>query len=312
MLSLKNLASIYESNEKIMTDNYAPVVLFTHARYDSAVRVMESLKNCQEFSDTPVYVYLDFPQKESYVPENLRLKKYFENIQHSNLTLNCRSSNYGLAKNIVSGVSEILASHEKIIVLEDDIEVSETFLSYMNAALNYYEKEERISSIHGYVYPGCETGKPEFQYGADCWGWATWKSRWNKDIFQIENIQRLCRQAERKKLLFDYFMGFPYQKLLFAQVKNQQLKSWAIVWHAYNFVERKLCLYPPKSLIANIGLDNSGENCSEVIYKTDAHPVVFSPAKSLRLSRKSYALFVIFFWRRRLNVIFSRLKRLVW
>ena len=60
-----------------MTENYAPVVLFTHARYDTAVRVMESLKSCQEFNDTPVYVYLDFPQKESYVPENLRLKKYF-------------------------------------------------------------------------------------------------------------------------------------------------------------------------------------------------------------------------------------------
>jgi hypothetical protein len=43
--------------------------------------------------------------------------------------------------------------------------------------------------------------------------------------------------------------------------------SWAICWHASNFLANKLTLYPGKSLVRNIGLDGSGENCgpSEVM-----------------------------------------------
>jgi hypothetical protein len=34
--------------------------------------------------------------------------------------------------------------------------------------------------------------------------------------------------------------------------------SWAIRWHASLFLQNKLTLYPGKSLLENIGLDNSG------------------------------------------------------
>lgn len=40
-----------------------------------------------------------------------------------------------------------------MIVLEDDLVVSPYFLKYMNEALDFYEKEEQVISIHGYIYP---------------------------------------------------------------------------------------------------------------------------------------------------------------
>ncbi|WAC01929.1 hypothetical protein N7U66_19120 [Lacinutrix neustonica] len=51
------------------------------------------------------------------------------------------------ALNIVEGVTQIIEKHGKIIVLEDDIITSPQFLTYMNAALNYYEKEEKVMHI---------------------------------------------------------------------------------------------------------------------------------------------------------------------
>jgi len=38
--------------------------------------------------------------------------------------------------------------------------------------------------------------------------------------------------------------------------------SWAIRWHASAFINNKLTLYPGKSLVENIGFDNSGTNSS--------------------------------------------------
>lgn len=37
--------------------------------------------------------------------------------------------------------------------------------------------------------------------------------------------------------------------------------SWAIRWHASAFLADKLTLYPSKSLVNNIGFDNSGTHC---------------------------------------------------
>lgn len=40
--------------------------------------------------------------------------------------------------------------------------------------------------------------------------------------------------------------------------------SWAIRWHASLVLNHKYCLYPQKSLLYNIGLDGSGENCENI------------------------------------------------
>ena len=42
---------------------------------------------------------------------------------------------------------------------------------------------------------------------------------------------------------------------------NGKNDSWAIRWHASMFLENKLCLYPGRSLVKNIGLDATGTNC---------------------------------------------------
>ena len=42
--------------------------------------------------------------------------------------------------------------------------------------------------------------------------------------------------------------------------------SWAILWHGHNFLQNKLTLYPGKSLVQNIGNDNTGEHSDDVSY----------------------------------------------
>jgi hypothetical protein len=77
----------------------------------------------------------------------------------------------GLAGSIIDGVSQVLGSHGRVVVVEDDLLLSPHFLSYMNDGLALYADDERVASIHGYRYPGTEP-LPEtfFLRGADCWG----------------------------------------------------------------------------------------------------------------------------------------------
>jgi hypothetical protein len=44
-------------------------------------------------------------------------------------------------------------------------------------------------------------------------------------------------------------------------VAQGKLRSWNAIWHSTVFLNDGMCLYPKKSLVANIGHDGSGTNC---------------------------------------------------
>ena len=103
-----------------------------------------------------------------------------------------------------------------------------------------------------------------FLKGADCWGWATWKRGW--DLFEYDG-KKLLKALIQKKLIyqFNYNNTFDFERMLKNQIEGKN-DSWAIRWYASALINNKLTLYPGKSLIQNIGLDNSG-----VHSKNDAH-----------------------------------------
>jgi hypothetical protein len=127
----------------------------------------------------------------------------------------------------------------------------------MNEALDRFASDERVISIHGYVYPVQQT-LPEafFLPGADCWGWATWRRGW--DIFNADGqalLDELKRRGLRKE--FDFNGAYAYSTMLEGQIEGLN-NSWAVRWYASAFLAGKLTLYPGRSLVHNIGNDGSG------------------------------------------------------
>jgi hypothetical protein len=157
-----------------------------------------------------------------------------------------------------------------VIVLEDDLVVAPDFLDFMNAALVRYQDEKAVACISGYVYPLKRNfAEAFFVKGADCWGWATWADRWDPAAYQApELISRIKEQD--KTALFDFNSSYPYMKMLEDRAAGLN-QSWAIIWYASAFVENKLCLYPPHSLVKNTGNDGSGTHTlsAEDAYDTE-------------------------------------------
>lgn len=255
---------------------YAPIVLFVYARLEHLKKTIESLIKNPESSSSDLIIFSDAAKNSDYEFSVIEVRKYLELIKgFRSVKIIKRPHNYGLSASIIDGITQVLKDYESVIVLEDDICTSSSFLNYMNSALKLYAYDERVISIHGYVYP-VKNILPSafFLRGADCWGWATWRRGW--EIFNGDG-NFLLNELKRTNLVnsFDLDGAHPFSKMLEHQTKGLN-DSWAIRWHASAFLANKLTLYPGKSLVQNIGNDNSGTHCgiSHIWDTTLSHDVI--------------------------------------
>lgn len=240
----------------------APIILFVYNRFSHTSRVVNALLANVHASSSDLFIYSDAPKTEQAKKDVEKIRSYLREIRgFKSITIIERETNFGLAKNIIDGVTSVMNEYGKAIVLEDDLLVSPYFLTYMNKALDIYEKEEQVISIHGYVYP-VRKSLPEifFIKGADCWGWATWKRGW--DLFCSDG-KYLLKEIEKRNLKkeFDFDNSYPYYRMLKHQIEGKN-NSWAIRWYASAFLHNKLTLYPGRSLVNQIGMDGSGTHCN--------------------------------------------------
>lgn len=290
----------------------APITLFTYARPDHARRTVDALLQNPLAAFSDLIIFSDAartPDKQSAVAD---VRAYLGTIKgFRSVTIHYRPHNFGLAKSIIDGVTQVLVENEHVIVLEDDMVTSRHFLTYMNEALDRFAVDERVISIHGYVYPVQQT-LPEafFLPGADCWGWATWRRGWH--LFNSDG-QTLLNELKRRDLLkaFDFNGLYPYSKMLEGQIKGIN-DSWAVRWYASAFLAEKLTLYPGRSLVHNIGNDGSGTHCGDDT-SHDAElsetPIDLSTVEVMP-STAGREAFEIFFSKAHVSLV-SRLRRVV-
>lgn len=236
----------------------APVILFTYNRLWHTQQTIEALKRNVLASDTNLYIFSDGGKDSASWKKVKEVREYIHSVSgFKKVELIERTENYGLAQNIIKGVSHIVNIYNKVIVVEDDIVTSCFFLKFMNTTLDLYNDQEDVISIHGYMYP-VEKDPPStfFLRGADCWGWATWKRGWK--YFEPDG-KLLLDELICKKLVyeFDFNGSYPYTQMLKDQI-NGKNDSWAIRWYASAFLSNKYTLYPGGSLVKNIGNDSSG------------------------------------------------------
>ena len=240
----------------------APIALFAYRRPEHLRATLDALRHNPEARDTDLHVYSDAPKDEAAaagVDGVRRILRELDGFRSINIIH--RERNFGLARNITLGVSEVLAQSERVIAVEDDLVVSPFFLRFMNEALSAYQDEPRVGSISGYCYPlDRPVGETFFIRGADCWGWATWRDRWQ--VFNPDGrvlLAQLRAKALTHAFDFDGAMGFT--RMLEDQIAGEN-DSWAVRWHASCFLHDLLILYPARPLARNIGQDGSGTHSS--------------------------------------------------
>ena len=240
-----------------MIEKFSPIVLFVYNRPAHTIQVLEKLACNTLATQSNLIVFSDASkddENKNDVDEVRKIVKAAKGFKSVEIIERVR--NMGLADSIIDGVSNILNIHNKIIVLEDDLLTSPFFLKYMNAALELYEDETDVISIHGYLYPLKVTAPDTFfTKGADCWGWGTWQRGWN--LFEKDS-KKLLTEIKNRNLTNDFDMhGTVNNSGMLRKQSKGKINSWAIRWHASAYLQNKLTLYPGKSLIQNIGFDRN-------------------------------------------------------
>ena len=252
----------------------APVALFVYNRLRLTQQTVEALLANDLAPQTDLYVFSDGARSLADAARVEAVRRYVGSINgFRSVTLRAQPRNLGLSESIVTGVTELNEKFGRAIVVEDDLVTSRHFLSYMNDALDLYEHDSEVISIHGYVYPHRVLGgETFFLRGADCWGWATWKRGW--DLFNPD-ATLLLSELEKRGLERDFdFKHYPYTEMLRRQARGQN-DSWAVRWYASAFLLGKLTLYPTRSMVENIGMEGSGTH-SGWTYGMNAEPAAAS------------------------------------
>jgi len=255
----------------------APIVLFVYNRpWHTEQTVTALLKN--ELADaSDLIVYSDAPKNEAAAPKVEEVRRFIKGIRgFKSVSIIEREKNWGLADNIIDGVTMVVNKYGRVIVLEDDIVTSPFFLRFMNDALDFYEHEEKVWHVSGYLFPINTDGLGDafFTKGMFCWGWATWTRAWKHYERDPENLPSKFSQ----EMIRDF--NYENTNKFFDQVlanKNGRLHTWAIFWYAVIYLNKALCLCPRDSFVKNIGHDGSGIHCGRSRIMSDAELTSYYP-----------------------------------
>ena len=268
----------------------APIALFVYNRPDHTRRTVEALAANTLARETPLHVFSDAPRNKTARRSVEEVRSYIRTITgFQSVAIIERESNFGLARSIIEGVTNLCESYGRVIVVEDDLVTSPHFLSYVNDALTRYEYEDRVMQVVGYMFPISLSLEEDavFLPVTSSWGWGTWKRAWRHFDASGAGYQDLVNDQNLRRA-FDLNGKYEFFKMLASQLRGET-DSWAIRWYLSVFLMKGLVLYPREPLVENVGFDGSGVNCvaSRIeAAKIDPQFCVTTMPRQIRLSDK--------------------------
>ena len=236
----------------------APIALFTYARPSHTRRVREGIRA----TGTPLlYVFSDGPRSEADAPRVEETRQIIQDVDWAEVKFFPREQNAGLARSIIEGVSRVLQDHDRVMVLEDDCVPEKDYYRVMGQLLQEFEAEPRVMSLSGYGFPMKIPPNYPYthftSYRGSTWGWATWKDRWQ----QYEPDTKALLQKLKSDELITEKLGPDAAGFIRAQVERG-LDIWSPGWLLLPLFTDQVTLWPTRSLVSNIGFDESGMNCA--------------------------------------------------
>lgn len=286
---------------------YAPILLFVYNRPEHTRRVIESLKANAEAADSELFIYADQARPETDIQQVSEVRRLIRSTDgFKQVTVIEREKNWGLARNVIDGVTTQVNAHGRVIVLEDDLVVAPHFLRFMNDALEMYKNEEKVGHIQACDFTKDPSLPDTFLIRwTGSWGWATWERAWKH--FNPDGKELLSRLEERHLTrYFDFNGNYPFTRMLRRQIAGKN-NSWAIRWNASLFLDGILSLNVGKSLVQNTGFDGSGTNCGGGgLYASDLwmNPLPVSPISPVEENKEARKVFERYY--RRTNCFWAK------
>ena len=254
----------------------APIIVFAYNRPEHLRKTLTWLGQNELANGSTLYVYCDGPKPikdegmkglmdekvvaARKVAHELAIVPTFKEVHIIE-----REENLGLGTSVITGVTEVINKHGRAIVLEDDLETSPYFLSYMNQCLDHYDARKSVFSISGLSRPHPERFFPkEYPYDVYVslkhhpWGWATWADRWSQVDWSAKTYDEIANNLQM--LAAFKRMGEDEWEELTMQVKEGK-QIWSARFALAHFVNHAVSIAPVKTYVRNIGAGVDSTNC---------------------------------------------------
>lgn len=242
-----------------MTD-LSPIVLSTYSRLTHLKETVSALQANELASKSHLFVLSDGPR---FGDEDVvgAVRKYLKTITgFAEVTIIERENNGRVANNR-GGMKQILASHGRLIFLEDDVVAAPGFLTYMNEALKKYEQDDRVFNVSAYTPPIAIPAS--YKYDGyfirrfNAWGFGIWEDRFNMIDYVSSEVLNDFLKSTSSVSDFIGQGGADMIEMLKLDVAGT-IDALDVKAMYAQFLNDMYTLYPTISMARNIGLDGSG------------------------------------------------------
>ena len=249
---------------------YTPILVFVHTRFDHFKRCIESLLKCPEAKYSDLYISSDFQRNDEEKVKVDLIRNYVKTIKgFKSVTPIFFKKNVGIEYASHYSVNKVFENYDQIIMLEDDIEVSPLFLTFINQGLNYYKNNPNIFSICGFsasimsdFYDINAPNKIYFNHSWAAWGVASWKDKF-LEFNEFRNSDGLLNTVNKdlkdNKLVKSLNILSPkyYIHLLYC-IKNKKVPEFDYLAAYYCLNNNMYNVYSNHTLTKNYGHDGTG------------------------------------------------------
>lgn len=173
-----------------------------------------------------------------------------------------REINLGLTNHIVQAISEVLQNHKTIIVVEDDVALSNNFYTNMKSGLEILTSKGHLGLVGGFSplnFSGPSLFKNRWRKTRyfPCWGWGCDLETWSKykadlSCFELDKILTSSKSwnslSKWQKSVWEH---------RFLRVQKDPLYTWDIQMQFTSFLHNFTNIVPLYRFVDNEGFNDS-------------------------------------------------------
>jgi hypothetical protein len=249
--------------EKILE---ATVALFVFNRPDTTCRVFAAIAHARP---ARLLLVADGPRTDR--PEEAEACQQVREIVSRvdwpcEVSTNFSEINLGCRERIISGLDWVFSLVEEAIILEDDCLPDASFFPFCEELLEKYRGDARVCAISGTNLVEKYTKISDsyfFSYLGGNWGWATWRSEWQRYDQHLTGWPQLKREHALSEMFADVKAVAYWTKIFDSMYDGSGPNTWDYQWFYTHLKNNSLTIVPRYNLVANIGFGPRATHVAE-------------------------------------------------
>ena len=278
-----------------------PILLLVFKRPDLTQQVFDRVRQIQP---KQLFISADGARshKEGEAEQVKATRKIFEAVDWDcEVHTLYRETNLGCRKAVSGGINWFFEHVERGIILEEDCIPDLSFFPFVDEMLERYETNENVLSISGLnliqeQFQDISTSYL-FTKFVFYWGWATWKTAWQKMDVDMKRFPEFVENNYIQRLLSDKdAQKYILQK--FHETHTKQNDSWAYAWFYSCILNNGWSIVPKNNLIENVGFGDQATHTKipESAFQAKSNALTFPLEHPKKIEAAPYEVTHQFFY----------------